>query len=363
MWSRRSNIALIGLAGALWLLLAPGPARGSIEVGYDLEQGTYVRTSDRRWEFNPYAMVQLLNVTSVPQAAPASTSVAVHAAKLIFHGHVFSPKLTYHFQVNFGEGRAVAENMYLYYQPLRWLGLLVGQIEVPLNRQHITLEAYQQFVERSQVDRRFTLQRSVGLAVYLNTVKRTVEWTSGVWRSPAAEPAAATLVPMLSTRLALSPTGPIEYREGDLTSSPRPRLQVALAGAYDPHAVTSTASGTSPEVSELLQGVAEFTLRFRGISVTGEGHLRHRGGAASRLSYGAFAQAGVLIGPPFVELVARYGWLGGDMASGDIEREMTAGGSYYFHGHRFKIQGNYSRLMTRGRAAQHRVLLQLEFFV
>ena len=127
MWSRRSNIALIGLAGVLWLLLAPGPAQGSIEVGYDLEQGTYVRTSDRRWEFNPYAMVQLLNVTSVPQGAPASTSVAVHAAKLIFHGHVFSPKLTYHFQVNFGEGRAVAENMYLYYQPLRWLGLLVGQ--------------------------------------------------------------------------------------------------------------------------------------------------------------------------------------------------------------------------------------------
>lgn len=349
-----------GAMALLWLLLLPRLLRAEVEAGYDPERGAYVRTSDGRWELNPYAMVQLMSDTEVPQDAPASTSAMVRAARLIFHGHVFSPTVTYHVQVNFAGGKAVPDNVYLHYQPWRWLGLLVGQIEVPLNRQHITLEAYQQFVERSQVDRQFNLQRSVGLIVYVSSAKHALEWTSGLFRAPAADPAAGTLAPMLTTRFSWSPFGPIEFREGDLALSQRPRLQLALAGVYDPYPATPVPTPAEP--GDVLQAVAELTLRFRGISISSEGHVRRRRGASPELSYGAFGQVGVLVLPPNLELVGRYGWLGGGMDSADVQRETTTGASYYFHGHRLKVQGNYSRIRMGASTTQHRILFQLEFF-
>jgi hypothetical protein len=125
-------------------------------------------------------MVQITNVTTGGHALPDATGFNLHAAKFILHGHVYDPSITYHFQLNAGEGKVVAEDLYLRWDARPWLGVLIGQNEVPYNRQHIN-------------------------GTYLTTV-----------------------------RLAVNPWGPISFREADLDDSPRPKPRASPESADRP---------------------------------------------------------------------------------------------------------------------------------
>lgn len=356
----------------LLLLLASAPARADepapppATFGYDLDRGAFIRTRDGAWELNPYAMVQLQSVSDFLDGQADSTRFALHAAKLILHGHIVRPTVTYHFQINAGEGQVVAEDIYLRWDALPQLTLLAGQIEVPFNRQHITLEAYQQLVDRSLADRRFNLRRDIGAAVYLSTADHRYEATASAWNGMGPNATTADGSLLLAGRLAWNPFGPIEFREADLAHATRPRLSIAVAAAWDAHrAVTIGSARTPTDMHQVVQGVAELTLRWRGVSLTGEAHLRrmHRPDFTPMTDWGAFAQLGVFLVPRHFEVAARYCQLGGDLAPTDPFREVVGGANYYFHGHRFKAQADAGFTDTLDGTRDLRVRLQLEFFL
>jgi hypothetical protein len=361
----------LGLAGvALALSLAVAPARADLpppEFGYDLERGAFIRTRDRAWELNPYAMVQLQQVSLFEKGDVSSTTFSLHSAKLIFHGHIFDPTLTYHFQLNAGEGKVVAENIYLRWDPDRALGLLAGQIEVPFNRQHITLEAYQQLIDRSIVDQRFSLQRDIGAAVYAGDRGHRFEATLGVWNGSRQDAPNDDKTYMGTLRLAYNPWGPVLYREADLDDSRSPRLSIAAAGAYNPARVVPDPAGVSPPVNwhHVAQAVGEITLRYRGVSLSTETHVRNFSldDGKAKLQYGAFGQLGVFVIPRHLELETRLAAIDGKLGPKDQTRELTAGASWYFRGHRLKLQADTSRLETRDGTVDYRVRTQLEFFL
>jgi hypothetical protein len=229
-----SRLVFLALVGASSPVLA-APLSGVV-AGYDPERGTFVGTADGRWELNPYAMIQLTHVTSGQGSHVETTGFHLHAAKFILHGHVVDPSLTYHFQVNAGEGRVVGEDVYLHWRATPWLSLLVGQAEVTFNRQHMTLEAYQELVDRSIVDARFTLQRDIGAVATLSDPDRRYEATIGLWNG-ARQNAPNDDTGYLGTlRLAYNPLGPIVFREADLEDSRAPKVSLAVAGAYNPSA-------------------------------------------------------------------------------------------------------------------------------
>lgn len=133
---RLSRPVRAALAAALALIAAP--ARADLppaDFGYDPDRGAFIRTRDQAWELNPYAMVQLQHVSLFEKGEVSSTTFSLHSAKLILHGHVFDPTLTYHFQLNAGEGKVVAENIYLRWDPDLALGILAGQIEKDATRE------------------------------------------------------------------------------------------------------------------------------------------------------------------------------------------------------------------------------------
>ncbi len=346
---------------------AAATSGSSFEFGYDYDHGAYIRTHDRAWELNPYAMVQLQNVTMFEDGKATSTTFSLKAAKLIFHGHIFHPSLTYHFQMNAGDGKVAAEDVYLRWDPIRPVGLLVGQIEVPFNRQHITLEAYQELVERSMVDQRFNLQRDLGGAFYGADPEHRFEATLGVWNGSRQNVPNDDKTYLGTLRLAYNPWGPIAFREADLDDSRHPKLSIAAAGAYNPARSVPDATGTKPPtlLRKIGQGVGELTFRYRGISLTSELHVRRFEDAKGRakLDYGAFGQAGVFVIPKHLELAARFSALGGDLAAHDPYREITAGGGWYFRGHRLKAQTDYGFLEDRSGKIDHRLRFQLEFFM
>jgi hypothetical protein len=361
---------VVARAVAIAVVLTAGPAQADLpaaEVGYDPDQGAFIRTPDRAWELNPYAMVQLQHTSLFEKGDVSSTSFSLHSAKLIFHGHVFHPSLTYHFQTNFGDGKVAAENIYLRWDPDRAFGLLAGQVEVPFNRQHITLEAYQQLIDRSIVDQRFTLQRDIGAAAYAGDRGHRLEATLGVWNGARQNATNDDKSFMGTIRLAYNPWGPILYREADLDNSPAPKLSIAAAGAYNPARVVPDPNGetTSATWHHVAQAVGEVTLRYRGTSLSTEAHVRNYAmdDGKEKFQYGAFGQVGVFVIPHHLELEARFAAIDGKLGAKDAVRELTGGVSWYFHKHRLKVQADTSRLETRDATIDYRVRTQLEFFM
>lgn len=363
------RIVVLVLSFVVASILAAPPARADLpaaEFGYDPDQGAFVRTRDHAWELNPYAMVQLQHVSLFENGDVSSTTFSLRAAKFILHGHIFHPTLTYHFQLNAGNGQVVAENIYLRWDPDPAFGLLAGQIEVPFNRQHITLEAYQQLIDRSIVDQRFTLQRDIGAAVYAGDRAHRFELTLGAWNGARQNAPNDDKTFMGTLRLAYNPWGPIPFREADLADSRHPRLSIAAAGAYNPARVVTDPNGANPPVTwrHVAQAVFEVTLRWRGISLSTEAHVRHLDvDDKGKLDYGAFAQVGVFVLPKHLEIEARFAAIDGKLQPTDASRELTAGLSYYFRGHRLKLQADTSRLQLVSGTIDYRVRSQLEFFL
>lgn len=342
------------------LLLVTGSASAQT-IGYDPEGGAFIRTADRAYELNPYGMMQLTHQSTFGDNR--TTGFNLHSAKLIFHGHALAPEITFHYQANFGEGRAVAEDMYVRWDPTRWFGVLVGQNEVPYNRQHITLEAYQQFVERSLVDARFNLQRDIGGIAYVATPDHHLELTLGVFNGARQNAPNDDTSYMTTARLAVNPWGPIQFREADLADSHHPKLSFAVAFAHNPQRIVA---GTTPTTLHAIdQGVMEATLRFRGLSLTSEAHARSQrvNDKAATRDFGAFAQVGYFVVPQRIELVARHAAIGGATARTDVVREDTIGINDYLHGHRFKLQLDGSRLRTGAGSNDYRIRAQIEFFL
>jgi hypothetical protein len=334
--------------------------------GYEPDSGAFIRTTDGSWELNPYAMVQLQNVSSRDPKGARDSGYALRSAKFILHGHIYDPSLTYHFQINAGDGKVAAEDIYLLWSPTRSVGLLVGQFEVPFNRQHITLEAYQQLIDRSIVDQRYNLQRDMGAAVYLADEQHTAEATIGMWNGSRQDAPNDNGSYLWTGRLAWNPWGPIAFREADLDDSPRPRLSIAAAGAYNPDRIVpaATTAASATELRDIRQGVGEITLRYRGLSLSVEAHARRQQEAGKQKSdRGGFVQAGYFLVPRRVEIVARAAEIGGDLAATDTAHEQTAGINYYLRGHRFKLQADASRLELHGGGVSERLRFQLEFFL
>ena len=337
-------------------------------VGYAPDSGAFLRTRDGAWELNSYAMVQITNVTTGGHALPDASGFNLHAAKFILHGHVYDPSITYHFQLNAGEGKVVAEDLYLRWDARPWLGVLIGQNEVPYNRQHITLEAYQELIDRSVVDARFTLQRDIGIAMYLHDASHRVELVAGLFNGARQNAPNDDGTYMTTVRFAVNPWGPISFREADLDDSPRPKLSVAVAGAYNPKRVVppGDASSAPPTaVHHIVQGEVETTLRYQGLSLTTEAHARRLSDdrATLHIDEGAFIQAGYFVVPHRMQLAARRALVIGDLARADVASETTVGASYYFRGHRLKVQIDGSTLGTRGGTSGWRGRAQLEFFL
>lgn len=356
---------LLAIAAAAYA----GPARAdtsSTEFGYDPDHGAYIRTHDHAWELNPYAMVQLQQTSVFEDGEALSTTFSLRSAKLIFHGHAFHPSLTYHFQMNAGNGQVAAEDIYARWTPDPALAFVIGQIEVPFNRRHITLEAYQELIDRSIVNDRFTLQRDIGAAVYASDRGHRFEATLGVWNGSRQNVPNDDRTYMGTLRLAYNPFGPISFRDADLADSRRPLLSIAAAGAYNPARIVPDNSGKADPVTwrHVAQAVGEVTLRYRGVSLSTEAHVRHRDiDGDGRLDFGLFGQAGVFILPKHLQVAARFAAVHGKLQPTDLTRELTAGATYYFRGHRLKLTVDTSQLVQAGGTRDYRVRSQLQFFL
>ena len=110
------------------------------------------------------------------QATDTQARIFIRRARLKFDGYIFSPKLKYKTELalsnrdngggnssTFSNAANIILDAYIEWNFYKNLSLRVGQTKLPSNRERVISSGNLQFVDRSRLNSRFTLDRDVGL--------------------------------------------------------------------------------------------------------------------------------------------------------------------------------------------------------
>jgi hypothetical protein len=292
-------------------------------------------------------------------------------ARLKLSGHVFSERVAYLFQVDFGKGNPMLKD---YYADLGLvpdvLYLRVGQFKRPFSRQQITSSGNQELVDRAITDKSFGAGRDIGVMLHNNYEKSPkLEWALGMFNGTGETPwldgdvtstvnddgsvsseispkSAYTNVPTrfkpaLVGRIGFN-TGKIKgYSEADLEGGPfRLGMGTSVQANFDSD--ETGGAGTKGEV--------DFIMKAAGFSLNGAAYLAsvQDGAGFKDQKYGAWglhAQAGYVI-KEHVQPVVRYALVDPDGDDNNTQ-EIMGGLSIYIFQHNLKWQTEAGALLRQ----------------
>tara|TARA_R110002072_G_scaffold273253_3_gene434058 strand:+ start:19612 stop:20946 length:1335 start_codon:yes stop_codon:yes gene_type:complete len=304
-------------------------------------------------------------------------------------GHGYEPWLKYYFEVDLQPTRASsASSANASSRVIDWridvakseaFGIRAGQWKIDYNRERVDSSGRQQFVERSIVNRTFTIDRQMGVGARGRLFKGTAAdllYYAGVFTGEGRGVANDDRHLMYVGRVQWNFLGrDLPLRQTDVERTKEPAASFALAAATHTGRATRWSSGGGGNLDgfdsvatamngqhRVHQAVAEFAYKHQGFSTQNEFHWKSVTdksigyGMAGRESdlYGLYSQAGYFFNeiwdsfPEPLELAARYAWVRepNEMTrSIDNQRqEFTIGANWFFAGHNNKLTLDYSYL-------------------
>ena len=323
-------------------------------------------------------------------------------------GHGYRPWLKYYFEVDLQPTRSTSSSSSSSTaRVIDWridvakneeFGIRAGQWKIDYNRERVDSSGRQQFVERSIINRTFTIDRQVGLGIRGRLFKGTgadLRYYAGAFTGEGRGVSNDDENLMYATRLQWNFMGrDLALRQTDVERTKKPTGTLAIAGASHRGRATRWSSSGGGNLDgfssvgdaedgqfRVSQAVAEFAFKYQGFSTQNEFHYKHindttlNAGNAARNSdlYGYYTQFGYFFHESFpsfpkeLELAVRYAWLTEPNASDlnfDNERqESTLAANWFFKGHNNKLTLDYSYLTLdddafNSSADGHRVRLQ-----
>lgn len=299
-------------------------------------------------------------------------------------GHGFQPWLKYYFEVDLQPSRdpdssAVSSSARVIDWRIdvakwAWGGIRAGQWKIDMNRERVDSSGRQQFVERSIVNRIFTIDRQVGVQLRGHLFQNTpadMRYYAGVYNGEGRGVRNVDNSMMYSGRLQWNFMGrDLAWRQTDVEYTDKPTGSLAIAGMTNEGPCTRWSSSgcghldgfASPLVADgdqfkIDQIVQEFAFKYRGFSVQQEFHRKEIvdrvNGIKNELT-GAYVQSGYFFHNVFksvpapLELAIRYAFVEEPNESNrliDNERtELTLGANWFFQGHNNKLTLDYSYL-------------------
>lgn len=316
--------------------------------------------------------------------APNQSNFDTRRVRMKIGGHGFQPWLQYYFEVDLQPSRDVDDSSSASSSRVidwridiakwDWGGIRLGQWKVDLNRERVDSSGRQQFVERSIVNRVFTIDRQVGVQLRGHLFQDTpadMRYFAGVFNGEGKGVNNADDNMMYMARLQWNFLGrDLSWRQTDVEFTELPTGSFALAGATTKGACTRWSSSgcgnldgferpadAAPDQYDIDQVVQEFAFKYRGFSAQQELHRKKirdtSTGVSSELT-GGYVQAGYFFHhlfpsvPRELELAARYAYIDEpnaiNLALENEREELTIGANWFFSGHNNKLTLDYSRL-------------------
>ncbi|NKB87036.1 MAG: porin [Acidobacteria bacterium] len=298
----------------------------------------------------------------------------INRARLKMGGNVYEPWINYYF-VN---GRLL--DLRFTFSRFEWLQFRVGQWKVNYNRERVDSSGKQQFVERSIVNREFTIDRQDGVMVGGRVAPGRVydfRYYVGAFTGNGAGEGNDDNVPMVLGRLTWNMFGrDLRFSQSDVGryEEVAATLSVATISNQSPYTRFSSAGGGqldgivpipdsphdeadapgAPGQYRVRQYLQEFALMHRGLSLQQEYHWKRvedRVNGTTRRLRGLYVQAGYFLHeliasiPAPLEVAVRYAWVDPNTeVDADDRRELTFGANWFFAGHDNKLTADISRL-------------------
>lgn len=369
-----------GLAVALAALSAGATARAqsrteNVPVTGRPGQGVTVTVDDPAVSLTLSSRVQTRFTATVPTEGDATTEIAIRTLRVLLSGHAFSTDVRYFLQLALAapdydpSSASPLFDAWVSVTRLRDLNVRVGQFFVPFDRARTIREATLQFNDRSLTGTEFNLDRDVGVELSskdLFGLGGRLQYALGVFSGEGRNRASTNAGFLYVGRLQFNPTGTFDdFTEGDLERLSRPRVSIAVAGAYNQSATRARSTvGNALTLGgfDYAHAAADVMFKWAGVSLLGEVVWRHASVDSrastdamgrtvteySRSGWGALAQVGVMLGPQF-ELVGRYGrtmaFDGTDPAllgvANNQPNEVAFGANWYIAGHPYKLQADW----------------------
>lgn len=304
--------------------------------------------------------------------------------RLKIGGHGFQPWAKYYFELDLQPTRdsddsgADASTRVIDYridlQKYKEIGVRLGQWKVDFNRERVDSSGRQQFVERSIVNRIFTLDRQVGAQVKGHLFEGTpadIRYWAGVFTGEGRGVRNDDTDFMYMGRLQWNFLGrDLAFKQTDVEYTEQPTASFSLSAATNDGRCTrwsssgcgnldgfesaANAQDGQYSIDQFQQG---FAFKWRGLSIQEELHWKdiedNISGVESELR-GGYIQAGYFFNdifpsiPKQLELAARFAFVDepnrDNILLENTREEFTIGANWFIAGHNNKITLDYSRL-------------------
>lgn len=342
------------------------------------------------------------------EADPASTQAfQIRRARVQFKGNYFGKHNKYKFELAIsprdigldrGDGtlsKSPLLDWYFDFDYLKSFTIRVGQQKIPFSRQRVISSGNLQLVDRSIVNKEFTLDRDIGIDARSKDFMGWgwLRYYLGVYTGEGHSSFEQGDFGMnYLARVEVLPFGMFkDYNEADHARLVHPRLSIGATYAFlDEGKRTRGITGSVPDdggTTDYHNLEVDFMFKWVGWSVFGEafyrtgtrnpGSLRDDDGdpilddagdpitiTLPRNGFGYMLQSGFMIPRTKLELAGRFAQVQGTGNATSLGRKDEIGGgpSYYFARHPFKLQADYFRVFDEGSVANgsHAVRVQLQ---
>ena len=361
------------------------------EVGYG-DKGFFLKSRDGNWATNLQWRAQM-RYTNPYRSDPRQVSDFGSADQSTFElrrvrmkigGHGYKPWLKYYFEVDLQPTRSSDDDSpdagsrlidwRLTLDKYKWLSIRAGQWKVNYNRERVDSSGRQTFVERSIVNRIFTIDRQMGVMAFGRLFPGTLADTSyflGVFNGEGRGVSNDDSDMMYMGRLQWNFLGrDLKWRQSDVKYSEEPAGSIAFAAAtiigkctrwsssgcgnLDGFEKVSAAAAGQYKVQQMME---ETAFKWRGFAWQQEFHWKKISDRVNNTEsnlIGFYAQAGYFFHdlipavPQNLEVAIRYAFVDEpnetDISLTNTRQEFTGAINYFISGHNNKLTLDVSHL-------------------
>jgi len=334
---------------------------------------------------------------------PKISDFVARRLRMKIGGHGYRPWLKYYFEVDLQPSREVDDDSAsasarvidwrIDIARYDWASVRVGQWKIDYNRERVDSSGRQQFVERSIINRIFTIDRQIGVQLRGHLLKETpaeFRYYVGAFNGEGRGVSNPDDNLMWMGRLQWNFLGrDLPWRQTDVEYTEQPAGSLAFAAVTNTGVCTRWSSGgcgnldgfaspsdADPGQFKIDQTVLESAFKWRGFSYQQEYHrkiITDRTQVTKNTLTGGYLQTGYFFHylyesiPQPLELGVRYAFVDEpneiDRSLNNERNEFTVVANWFFSGHNNKLTLDYSYLtlndrFLNARESEDRVRLQ-----